>query len=103
MPLLHQSVTMKSVVHDLPIISFGQPPNLCHSLCRAKLRQPHSVNDQPPRPLQSCSKSRCKLCLSLICSNYITNTAIYKTFKCNNKNTSCDSKWVIHVIFLSHL
>ena len=72
MPLLHQSVTMKTVVPDLPLISFSQPHNLCRSLCRAKLRQAASVNDEPPRPSQSCGKSRCKLCLSLIC--YISST-----------------------------
>ena len=59
MPLLHQPVTMKAVVPDLPLISFNQPHNLCRSLCRAKLRQAPSVNDEPPRPSQSCGKSRC--------------------------------------------
>ena len=98
MPLLHQSVTMKTVVPDLPLISFSQPHNLCRSLCRAKLRQTASANDEPPRPSQSCGKSRCKLCLSLICSSYISSTANYKTFKCYNDNTSCDSKWIIYVI-----
>ena len=98
MPLLHQSVTMKTVVPDLPLISFSQPHNLCRSLCRAKLRQTASVNDEPPRPSQSCGKSRCKLCLSLICSNHISSTANNKTFKCYNDNTSCDSKWIIYVI-----
>ena len=34
-----------------------------------------SVNDEPPRPSQCCGKSRCNLCLSLICSNYISSTA----------------------------
>ena len=99
MPLLHQSVTMKTVVPDLPLISFSQPHNLCRSLCRAKLLQAASVNDEPPRPSQSCGKSRCRLCLSLICSNYISSTANNKTFKCYNENTSCDSKWIIYVIF----
>ena len=50
MPLLHQSFTMKTVIPDLPLISFYQPHNLCRSLCRAKLRQAASVNDEPPRP-----------------------------------------------------
>ena len=98
MPLLHKSVTMKTVFPYLPLISFSQPHNLCRSLCRAKLRQAASVNDEPPRPSQSCGKSRCKLCLSLICSNYISSTANNKTFKCYNENTSCDSKWIIYVI-----
>ena len=89
MPLLHQSVTMKTVVPDLPPISFSQHHNLCRSLCRAKLRQTASVNDEPPRPSQSCRKSHCKLCLSLICSNYISNIANNKTFKCHSENTSC--------------
>ena len=97
-PLLHQSVTMKTVAHDLQLISFGQPHNLCCSLCRAKLRQTASVNDEPPRPSQSCGKSSCKLCISLICSNYISSTANNKTFKCHNENTSCKSKWIIYVI-----
>ena len=97
MPLMHQFVTMKTVVPDLPLITFSQPHNLCRSLCRAKLRQTASVNDEPPRPSQ-CGKSRCKLCLSLICSNYISSTANNKTFKCQNENTSCDSKWIIYVI-----
>ena len=35
MPLLHQSVTLKTVVPDQPLISFSQPHNLCRSLCRA--------------------------------------------------------------------
>ena len=100
MPLLHQSVTMKTVVPDLPLISFSQPHNLCRSLCRAKLRQAASVNDEPPRPSQSCGKSRCKLCLSLICSNNISSTANNKTFKCCNENTTCDSKWIIYVFIL---
>ena len=56
MPLLHQSVTMKTVVTDLPNISFSQPPNLCHHLCRAKLCQPPSVIDEPPLRSQSCGK-----------------------------------------------
>ena len=54
MPLLHQSVTKKTVVSDLPLISFSQPLNLCCSLCRAKLRQTASVIDEPPRPSKSC-------------------------------------------------
>ena len=98
MYLLHQSVSMKTVVPDLPLISFSQPHNLCRSLCRAKLGQAASVNDEPPRPSQSCGKSRCKLCLSLICSNYISSTANNKTFKCHTENTNCDSKWIIYVI-----
>ena len=80
--LLHQSVKMKTVVPDLPLISFSQPHYLCRSLCRAKLRQTASVNDEPHRPSQSCGKSRCKSCLSLIRSNYISTTANNKTFKC---------------------
>ena len=98
LPLLQQSVTMKTAVPDQPLISFSQPHNLYRSLCRAKLRQTASVNDEPPRQSQSCGKSRCKLCLSLICSNYISSTASNKTFKCHNENTSCDSKWIIYVI-----
>ena len=97
-PLLHQSVTMKTVVPDLTIINFSQPPNLRHSLCRAKLRQPHSVNDEPPRPSQRGGKSRCKLCLSLICSNNITSTSSNKTFICHSEHTSCDCKCVIYAI-----
>ena len=72
-PLLHQSVTMKILVPDLPFISFGQPHNLCRSLCRTKLYQIARVNDLPFRPSQSCGKSRCKLCLSLICIIMITS------------------------------
>ena len=71
-PLLNQSVTMKTVEPNLSIISFSQPLNLCRSLCRAELCQPRSVIDQPPGPSQSCGKPHCKLCLSLICSNYNT-------------------------------
>ena len=98
MVLLHQSATMKTVVPDLPLISFSQPHNLCRSLCRAKLRQDASVNDEPPRPSQCCGKSRCKLCLSLICSNYISSPANNKTIKCHNEYTSCGAKWIIYVI-----
>ena len=50
MPLLHQSVTMKTVVPDLPLIRSSQPHNMCRSPCRAKLRQTVSVNDEPPIP-----------------------------------------------------
>ena len=46
MPLLHQSVTMKTTVPDLPLISFSQPHSLCRSLFRDDIRQ--SVNDEPP-------------------------------------------------------
>ena len=98
MPLLHQSVTMKTDVPDLPHISFSQPHNLCRRLCRAKLRQTASVNDEPPRPSQSCGKSRCRLCLSLIYSNYISCTDYNMTSKCHNENTSCDSKLINYVI-----
>ena len=89
---------MKTVVPDLPLISFSQPHNLCCSLCRARLCQTASANDEPPRPSQSCGKSRCKPCPSPICSNYISSTANNKTFKCYNENTSCDSKWIIYFI-----
>ena len=98
MSLLHQSVSIKTFVPDLPLINFDQPHNLCHSLCRAKLRQTASVNDEPHRSSQSCGKSRCKLRLSLICSNYISSTANNKTLKCHNENNSCDSKLIIYVI-----
>ena len=98
MSLLLQSVSMKTVVPDLPHISFSQSRNLCRSLCRAKLRQTASVNDEPPRPSQSCGNSRFKLCLSQICSNCIISTAKNKTFKCHNEDTSCDFKWIIYVI-----
>ena len=40
MTLLQQSVTMNTIVHDLPIITFSQHHNLCRSLCRANLRRP---------------------------------------------------------------
>ena len=53
MPLLHQSVTMKTAVPDLSLISFSKSHNLCRSLCRAKLRKTASVNDEPPRSSQS--------------------------------------------------
>ena len=89
---------MKTVVPDLLLISFSQPHNLCRSLCLAKLRHTISVNDEPPRPSQSSGQSRCKLCLSLIFSNYVSSTANNKTLKCHNDNTSCDSKWIIYVI-----
>ena len=98
MPLLHQSVTMKTVVPNLPVISFSQPHNLCRSLCRSKLRQIASLNYEPPRPSQCCGKSRCKLRLSLTCSSYISRTASNKTLICHSENTSCDSKWIIYVI-----
>ena len=98
MPLLFQSVAMKTVVPEIPLISFSQPHNMCRSLCRDKLHQTDSFYDEPHRPSQSCAYSRCKLCLSLICSNYISSTANNKTFKCHSENTSCDSKWIIYVI-----
>ena len=71
---------------------------MCRRLCRAKLRQAVSVNDEPLRPSQRCGKSHCKLCLSLICSNNISSTANNKTFKCHSENTSCDSKLIIYAI-----
>ena len=74
-PILHQSDTMNTVVPDLPLISFSQPHNLCRSLCRAELRHTASANDEPPSPSQGCGKSRCNICLSLICSTYISSTA----------------------------
>ena len=40
MPLLHQSVTIDTVVPYLPIISFSQPRNLCRSLCRVSSVNP---------------------------------------------------------------
>ena len=89
---------MKTVVPVLPLISFSQPHHLSRSLCRAKLRQTASVNDEPPRPSQCCGKSHCKLCLSLNCSNYISCTVNNKTYKCHNENTSCDSNLIIYVI-----
>ena len=97
MPLLHQSVTMKTAVPDLTLISISQPHNLCRSLCRGRLRQTTSVNDEPPRPSQRCGKSRCKLCLSLI---FITKSVVPLTIRPLNvsENTSCDSKWIIYVI-----
>ena len=98
MSLLLQSVSMKTVVPDLPHISLSQPRNMCRTLCRAKLRHTAVVNDEPPRPSQFCGKSRCKLCLSLICSNYISSTDKNKTFKCHNEDISCDFKWIIFVI-----
>ena len=99
LPLLHQSDTMTTVVPDLHLISLSQPHNLCHSLCRTKLRQPPSVIDEALRPSQCCGKSHCKQYLSLICSNYITSTANSKIFKCNKENTTCDSKWASYAIF----
>ena len=39
-----------------------------------------SVNDEPPRPSKCCGKSRCNLCLSLICSNYISSTLKIRPF-----------------------
>ncbi|KAJ8039742.1 hypothetical protein HOLleu_13841 [Holothuria leucospilota] len=98
MPLLHQSDTMKTAVPTLPIISFSQPPNLSKTLCRAKLRQPAGGNDRASKPPRICGKKRCKLCSSLICSAHITSTANNKTFKCFNRDTSCDSQWVVYVI-----
>ena len=52
MPLLHQSVTMKTVVPDLPLHSLCQPHNMCRSQWRAKLGETASVNDEPSRPSQ---------------------------------------------------
>ena len=98
LPLLHQSATMKTAVRALSLISFIQPRKLCGGLCRAMRRQTISVNDEPHRPSKSCGKSRCGLCLSLICSNYISCIANNKTFKCHNENTSCDTNWNIYVI-----
>ena len=91
---------MKTAIPDLSITSLSQPPNLCLSLCLANLRLPPSLFDEPPRPSQSCSRSRCKLRMSLIRSNYITSAANNKTFKCNNENTSCASKCGIYDIFI---
>ena len=53
MPLLHQSVTVMTVVLDLPI-GFSQPYNLCHSLRRANVRQAHCMINETPRPSQCC-------------------------------------------------
>ena len=55
-PLLHQSVTMKTAVPDLPLISFSQPHYMCRSLCRDDHRQTARANDVPPRPSQSYVK-----------------------------------------------
>ena len=97
-PILNQPVTMKFLVPVLPIISYVQPHNLCRILSRAKLRQPASLNDEPRRPSQNCGISRCKLCLPLTCSNYISSTANNKTFKYHNENTSRDPK-LLFMIF----
>ena len=63
MPLLHQSVTMKTVAPDLPLISFSQPHNLCRSLCRAKLRQTAIVNDEPQIMILAKTNSMCSFTL----------------------------------------
>ena len=84
MPLLDQSVAMKTVVPDLSLISYSQPQNFIRSLSRANLRQTASLNDEPRRPSKSCGKSRCKPYLSLICSNYISSTSNNKTIKCHD-------------------
>ena len=98
MPLLHQSEKLKTAVPNIPIISFSQPSNLGSTLCRAKLRQPPGVNDRTSKPPQICGKNRCKLCTFLICSDSITSTANNKTFKCYNRDTTCDSEWIVYVI-----
>lgn len=98
MPLLHQSDIMKTAVPKLPTISFSQPPNLGRILCRAKLRQPSGSHDRASNSPRICGKKRCKLCASLICSDSITSTANNKTFKCYNRNTSCDSECIVYVI-----
>ena len=98
MPLLHQSDTMKTAVPNLPIISFSQPPNLGRTLCRAKLRQPTGIHDRAFNPPRICGKKRCKLCATLICADSITSTSNNNTFKCYNRDTTCDSEWVIYVI-----
>ena len=46
MPFQHQSVTMKTIVPDVPLISFSQPHDMCRCLCRAKLCHTASVNDE---------------------------------------------------------
>ena len=78
MTLLHQFVITKPVDPELLIISCSQSSNLNRSLCRAKLRQPLSEIDEQPRPSQSCGKSLCKLCMSLVCYNFIARTARIK-------------------------
>ena len=94
MPLLHQSATMKSAVPRAPILCFSQPPNLGRTLCRAKLREPVHDTRQPAKP---CGKKRCKLCPLLLASDTITSTANNRNFGCRNKDTNCDSEWVIYV------
>ena len=97
-PLLNQPVTMKFPAPVLPITSYGQPHYLCRSLSWAKLRQPASLNDEPPRPSQSCGISRCKQCLPLTCSIYISSTANNKTFKYHSENTCCDHKLLFMIL-----
>ena len=92
MPLLQHSITMKTVVPDLRIITFSQHPNLCRNLCRDKF------NDEASELPRSSWKSLCKPCLLLICSNYITNST-NNTIKCNDANISCNNRMVVYAIF----
>ena len=52
----------------------------------------------PTKLATKSGKSRYELCLTRICSNYISSTANNKALMCHNENTSCDSKWIIYVI-----
>jgi predicted GIY-YIG superfamily endonuclease len=97
LPVLHESERMQEVLPSLPTMSFRQPGNLKKSLCRAKLRQPDEMKDDRV-PARSCGKTKCKICDILVCCDSITGASNQKQFKCRNRNSTCDSLWVIYVI-----
>ena len=98
LPVLHESEKMRKVLPSAPTMSFRQPTSLKKSLCRAKLRQSGDLEDES-QPAKKCDKQRCKICNILECSDFISSTSNNRKFKCRNKNTSCDSLWVIYVIW----
>ena len=97
LPVLHESDKMKEILPSPPTMSFRQPTNLKKSLCRAKLKQPEDTEDDS-QPAKKCGKRRCQICNFFECCDFITSATNKRKFKCRNRNSSCDSLWVIYVI-----
>jgi hypothetical protein len=89
---------MREAVPCVPSISFRQPPNLAKILCLAKLKKQEKDTREPNKPCNARKSKKCQLRPLLVTNETIISTATGRTHKCRNKDTDCNSTWLIYVI-----
>ena len=93
-----QSEQMREAVHNFPVVSFRNPPNLRKKLVRAKLRTPTIESTDLDLACKPCGDKCCSLGVLLISTSSLRSQKCGMLFHLKARGGTCKSVFCVYYI-----